>query len=405
MSAVQAVEADGPVTAADETTLELSIVMPCLNEAETLATCIGKAQLAIADLALEAEIVVADNGSTDGSQQIASDLGARVVDVPMRGYGAALVGGIRAARGRYIVMGDADGSYDFSAIAPFVARLREGNEVVMGNRFRGGIRPGAMPWLHRWIGNPLLSAAGRVFFGARARDFHCGLRAFTKDAFERMDLQTTGMEFASEMVVRATLLRLRTAEVPVVLHPDGRMRRPHLKTWSDGWRHLRFLLLFSPRWLFLVPGAVLLLAGTAASIWLLPGPRRLGPFGLDIQSLLVAAFLALVGYQVVLFAAFTKIFAIREGLHPPDARLSIVLARVRLEHGVIVGGAMAVAGTVALALAFGHWSSVGFGRLNPEMTMRVVIPAVVVAAVGVQTVFSSFFLSILGLPTRRAANV
>jgi len=379
---------------------EVSIVMPCLDEAETLATCIGKARSAIAEHGLNAEIVVADNGSTDGSQKIAADLGARVVDVNVRGYGAALRAGIQSARGRYVVMADADDSYDFAAIYPFVARLREGADLVMGNRFAGGIRPGAMPPLHRWLGNPVLSAVGRLFFGAAARDFHCGMRAFTKDAFAKMNLQTSGMEFASEMVVRATLLRLRTVEVPVILYPDGRHRRPHLKTWSDGWRHLRFLLLFSPRWLFLVPGLALMVAGTALAAAVLPGPLRLGPFGLDIQTLLVAAFAALVGYQLVVFAAFTKIFAIREGLHPPDPRLNNAFRFVRLEHGALGGAAMALAGAITLLVAFLRWQSFGFGVLDPEMSLRIVIPAVVVAALGVQTVFASFFLSILGMPTR-----
>ena len=383
---------------------EVSIVMPCLDEAETLATCIRKAQRAIREHCLEAEIVIADNGSTDGSREIAAELGARVVDVTVRGYGAALQAGIRAARGRFVVMGDADDSYDFSSVKPFIDRLRAGDELVMGDRFAGGILPGAMPWLHRRLGNPVLSTLGRLFFGSVARDFHCGLRAFTRDAFDRMNLQTTGMEFASEMVVRASLLRLRTGQVPVVLHPDGRSRRPHLRTWSDGWRHLRFLLLFSPRWLFFVPGAALMFCGIAMSAVLLAGPRRIGPFAFDIQSLLVAAFAALVGYQLVGFAAFTKVFAIREGLHPADIRFTRLFKYMHLGHGLLVGAAMTIGGLGALAIAFAKWESIGFGRLNPEMSMRIVIPAVVFAAIGVQTVFGSFLLSVLGLATRRTAG-
>jgi glycosyltransferase involved in cell wall biosynthesis len=380
--------------------IEVSIVMPCLNEAATLASCIRKAQEAIARDGLAAEIIVADNGSTDASPTIAKALGARLVIAEQRGYGAALQAGIAAARGRYIVMGDADDSYDFSVIGPFIEKLRQGSDLVMGNRFRGGIDKGAMRWTHRFIGNPVLTAIGRFFFGIRIGDFHCGLRAFRKDAYERMGLRTTGMEFASEMVIKAGLKHLRIEEVPTVLHKDGRNGPPHLRTWRDGWRHLRFMLLFSPRWLFLLPGLVLLIGGGVASGVLVLAPVQLGPFGLDIGTLLVAGFLCLIGYQVVLFGVFTKIFAVREGFHPPHATLQRLYQRITLEVGLIAGGAMTLAGLVMLVIATLHWRAMGFAGLDPRVEMRELIPSVVLMALGVQTVFASFFLSILGIESR-----
>jgi glycosyltransferase involved in cell wall biosynthesis/uncharacterized membrane protein YwzB len=379
---------------------EVSIVLPCLNEAETLAECIRRARGAIEDHHLVAEIIVADNGSTDGSQAIARRLGATLVAVDPKGYGSALRGGIGAAHGKYIVMADADASYDFGSIYPFIQKLRAGYDLVIGNRFRGGIEPGAMPWTHRWIGNPILSRVGRLFFGSRVGDFHCGLRAFRREAYERMDLQTTGMEFASEMVVRASLCGLRVTELPAVLHKDGRSHRPHLRPWRDGWRHLRFMLLFSPRWLFLVPGGALLTFGLLLSLRLMAGPLPVGPANLDIHTLLVAGFLCLVGYQLIVFAVFTKIFAIREGFHPPHRQLNWVFRYVTLEVGALAGLAMALAGLVALVAAFWSWQRVRFGALDPRVTMRVAIPAVVVMALGIQTIFASFFLSILGMSVR-----
>jgi glycosyltransferase involved in cell wall biosynthesis len=377
--------------------VEVSIVMPCLNEAETLAACIQKAQSAIEKDGLSAEIIVADNGSTDGSQAIAKELGARLVPVSRKGYGSALIGGIEAARGEFVIMGDADDSYDFTAIAPLIARLRDGCDLVVGNRFLGGIEPGAMPWSHRWIGNPVLTFISRVFFHTPVGDAHCGLRGFRKDAFERMRLRATGMEFASEMVIKASLKGMRIAEVPVALRPDGRSRPPHLRTWRDGWRHLRFMLLFSPRWLFLYPGLALFGAGVVLSALLLPGPLVLGGVRLDVHTLLVAGFLALIGYQLVLFAVFTKIFAVRTGFHPPHPLLQAVFRYVTLEVGLAAGTLMVLTGFVALILAVASWSSVGFGNLDPSMTMREVIPAVVLLALGTQTVFASFFISILSI--------
>ncbi len=384
-----------PKTAA--TIVEVSFIMPCLNEAETLEKCIRKAQSAIASLGLSAEIIIADNGSTDGSQDIAERLGARVVAVRDKGYGSALRGGIEAARGTYVIMGDSDDSYDFSSVGEFIDRLREGNELVMGNRFAGGIMPGAMPWKHRWIGNPILTGIGRLFFHCPAGDFHCGLRAFRKDACEKLRLRTTGMEFASEMVIKASLMGMKITEVPTILHKDGRSRPPHLRSWRDGWRHLRFMLLFSPRWLFLYPGAILFVLGLTMSLWLLGGTRFIGPVGFDIHSLLVAGFLCLLGHQLLSFAIFTKMFAIREGFHPPQTHLNHLPWWVNLETGVLAGCGLTLGGVVALGFAISTWGMTGFGDLDPRQTMRLVIPAVVLLALGAQTIFVSFFLGLLGL--------
>src|SRR6267378_5531980 len=377
--------------------VEVSIVMPCLNEAETLGACIQKAQSAIEKDGLSAEIIVADNGSTDGSQAIANELGARLIPVERKGYGSALIGGIQAARGEFVIMGDADDSYDFTAIAPLIAALRDGCDLVVGNRFLGGIEPGAMPWSHRWIGNPVLTFISRIFFHTPVGDAHCGLRGFRREAFQRMKLRATGMEFASEMVIKASLKGMRIAEVPVSLRPDGRSRPPHLRTWRDGWRHLRFMLLFSPRWLFLYPGLALLVGGLLLSALLVIGPLRIGGVRLDIHTLLVAGFVALLGYQLVLFAVFTKLFAIREGFHPPHPMLQTLLRYITLEVGLLAGALMALGGLVALVVAVISWQSVGFGNLNPSTTMREVIPAVVLLALGTQTIFASFFISILAI--------
>ena len=341
------------------------------------------------------EVVVADNGSTDGSREIAREHGARLVDVAEKGYGSALRGGIAAARGTWVVMGDADDSYDFGDLAPFVERLRAGADLVMGNRFLGGIRPGAMPLKHRYLGNPVLTGIGRLFFGAPVGDFHCGLRAFRRAAFEAMDLRTTGMEFASEMVIKATMKGMRLAEVPTVLHRDGRSRPPHLRSWRDGWRHLRFMLLFSPRWLFLYPGLALLALGLALGLWLVPGPRRVAGLELDIHTLLVAGFLVLLGHLLVVFAVFTKAYAVTEGLHPPDPPFQKALAAVNLERGLVAGALVALAGGALLLLAVLGWRRAGFGSLDPRATMRELIPAVVLLVLGLQTAFASFFLGVL----------
>jgi glycosyltransferase involved in cell wall biosynthesis len=380
--------------------IEVSVVMPCLNEAETLATCIEKAQRSLRELNVSGEIVIADNGSTDGSQEIARQLGARVVDVAAKGYGNALMGGIAAAAGKYVIMGDADDSYEFSSLGPFIDKLRAGYELVMGNRFRGGIKSGAMPPLHRYLGNPVLTFIGRLFFHSPVGDFHCGLRGFSKAAVTKLDLRTTGMEFASEMVVKATLQKMRIAEVPTTLSPDGRSRPPHLRSWRDGWRHLRFLLLFSPRWLFLYPGALLMIAGLLVAAWLLPGPRVVGGISFGVHTLLYAAMAVILGFQAIVFAMFTKVFAISEGLLPEDPRLDRAMTFVTLEVGLIVGLLLLLLGLAGSIYAVVFWDEHSFGPLDPARTLRFVIPSVTALMLGCQILLSSFFLSILGLRRR-----
>jgi glycosyltransferase involved in cell wall biosynthesis len=381
-------------------TVEVSVVMPCLNEAETLETCIVKAQRALRESNITGEVVIADNGSTDGSLEIAERLGAKVVNVAAKGYGNALMGGIAAARGTYVVMGDADDSYDFGHVPRFVEQLRKGADVVMGNRFRGGIQKKAMPALHQYFGNPALTRLGRLFFRSPVGDFYCGLRGFRKDAYERMRLRTTGMEFATEMVVKATLLDLRIAEVPTTLSPDGRSRPPHLRTWRDGWRTLRFFLLYSPRWLFLYPGIALMLVGAALGLWLLPAARTVGAVTLDVHTLVYAAAFVLLGFQAIAFACFTKIFAISEGLLPPDAALDKLFRYITLEVGLAVGVLLTIVGLGASVYAVSGWGAQHFGMLDYSRTMRIVIPAALCLTLGAQTIFASFFLSVLGMRRR-----
>ncbi len=382
--------------------VELSIVMPCLNEAETLARCIEKARLGIQRAGIRGEILIADNGSTDGSQAIAEKLGARVVPVKEKGYGSALRGGIRAASGKWIIMGDADDSYDFSSVDGFVAKFRQDFELVMGCRLPSGggtIMPGAMPLKNRWLGNPILSFIGRLFFRSPARDFHCGLRGLTRAAFEKMELQTTGMEFASEMVIQATLKQLRITEVPITLHKDGRSRPPHLKPWRDGWRHLRFMLLYSPRWLFLFPGLFLTLAGFAVSIALLLGNLHIGAVEFNVGTLTVGCMTIVIGFQLVAFAFFTKVFAIAEGLLPEDPKLGRLFKIFTLEKGLLAGVGMLLAGLALLARATWIWRRAGYGSLPPEDNLQRVLPAATLVILGIQAVFASFFMSVLGLKT------
>jgi hypothetical protein len=386
----------------DPKPIEVTVLMPCLNEAETLAACVRKARLGLGRAGVEGEVLIADNGSTDGSVAIAEQLGARVILVKEKGYGSALRGGIAAARGKWVIMGDADDSYDFSKIEGFVQKFREGYDLVMGNRMpKGGgtILAGAMPWKNRWIGNPVLSLIGRVFFKCPARDFHCGLRGFTREAYEKMDLKTTGMEFASEMLIKATLKALRITEVPITLHPDGRSRPPHLKPWRDGWRHLRFMLIYSPRWLFLVPGLVLAALGLVSGLALAVSPVRVGGIALDAGSLAVAGLLVIIGGQLVAFAFFTKVFAIGEGLLPQDARFSKVFRYFSLEKGIMLGVLLLLLGLGLLGHAVWVWKQAGFGMLPFGENLRRLIPAVTLVALGIQVIFSSFFLSILGLRT------
>jgi glycosyltransferase involved in cell wall biosynthesis len=380
--------------------VEVSVVMPCLNEAATLEVCIRKARAALDAAGIRGEIVIGDNGSADGSQEIARRLGARVVDVPERGYGAALQGAIRAARGRYVVMGDSDDSYDWTDLTPYVLELRRGFDLVMGNRFAGGIRPGAMPLLNRYLGNPVLTAIGRRFFQTGVGDFHCGMRAFSRAAAMKMDLHATGMEFASEMVVKASLMRMRITEVPTTLSPDGRGRPPHLRRWRDGWRHLRFMLLFSPRWLFMYPGLLLMAVGLGLGGALWRGPVQVGGLGLDVHTLLYASMAVLLGLQAVLFATFTKVFAIAEGLLPPDPRLERLFRFATLETGLIVGAVLVLAGLGGSIYAVWSWKNAAFGSLQPAETLRTVIPSMLAVVVGSQVILSSFFLSVLQLKRR-----
>jgi glycosyltransferase involved in cell wall biosynthesis len=380
--------------------VELTVLMPCLDEAETIGACVSKAAAYLQRSAIHGEILVVDNGSTDDSREIAQRAGARVVEESRRGYGSALRAGILAARGRFVIMGDADDSYDFTALDPFVDSLRDGVELVMGNRFQGGIAPGAMPPLHRYLGNPVLSGVGRLFFSSPVRDFHCGLRGFNRDAILRLGLSTEGMEFASEMVVRATVEGLRIAEVPATLSPDGRSRAPHLRSFRDGWRHLRFLLLFSPRWVFLYPGAILMLLGLASMLWLLPGPRRIGPIGLDVNTLVYSAAAIVCGFQAVLFAIFAKIFAINARLMPDDARIRRFTSVVSVEVGMATGLIVLLAGLAAGAYAVGMWGRESFGALNTAVSLRIVAPSATALILGLQLIFSSLFLGVLNL--RRA---
>jgi glycosyltransferase involved in cell wall biosynthesis len=379
---------------------ELSVVMPCLNESETIGTCVEKAMRALRDSGIRGEVIVADNGSTDGSREIAQSLGARVVPVPERGYGSALMGGIAAARGTYVIMGDADDSYDFGEIARFVAKLREGYDLVQGCRLeRGGgtVKPGAMPFLHRWWGNPMFSWIARKWFRTPISDIHCGMRGFNKEAHRRLGLRCTGMEFASEMVIKASLQGQRIAEVPIVLHPDGRRTgRPHLRTFRDGWRHLRFYLLFSPRWLFLLPGALLALLGLAGFAVAMPG-LKVGRFGFDVHTLLFSSMAIIAGYQAALFAVFTKFFATGAGLLPPDNRVTAFTKLASLERGVVFGVWTLAIGGILLASAVLQWKAVNFGALDYRHVMRWVVPGMTLTILGVQTVLSSFFLSILAL--------
>ncbi|MHC4076997.1 MAG: glycosyltransferase family 2 protein [Planctomycetota bacterium] len=383
------------------TDCELSIVMPCLDEAETLATCIEKARGFLERTGVAGEIVIADNGSSDGSQDIARSLGARVVDVSRKGYGAALMGGIRAARGRYVIMGDADDSYDFANLDPFLERLRAGCELVMGNRFRGGIKPGAMPPLHRYLGNPVLTGIGKLLFRSPCGDFHCGLRGFSKAAIEQLDLRTSGMEFASEMVVKATLHGLEVAEVPTTLSPDGRSRPPHLHSWRDGWRHLRFLLMFSPRWLFLLPGISLIVLGVLLMVAILPGPRTVAGITFDVHTLIGAAGMIVIGTQMITFGVLAKQHGIREGLLPEDPRITRLLEMFNLERMIMLGLLLVVLGVAGLLVAVAEWSAVNFGDLDYSVTMRIVIPAVTAMVTGVQMAISGFMSSILDLKVRR----
>jgi glycosyltransferase involved in cell wall biosynthesis len=383
-------------------TLELSILMPCLNEAETLAVCIDKARDYLLRSGIAGEVVIADNGSTDGSQAIAEAHGARVVAVAEKGYGSALIGGIEGARGTFVIMGDADDSYDFSALDGFVERLRAGDELVMGNRFRGGIEVGAMPPLHKYLGNPVLSWIGRTLFRSPIKDFHCGLRGFNRQSMLDLHLQTTGMEFASEMVVKSTLGGARVSEVPTTLSKDGRSRPPHLRSWRDGWRHLRFLLIFSPRWLFLIPGSIAFLIGFAGTVMLAFGPVVVGQVGFTYSSQVYLAALAVVGYQAFLFALLTKIYAQHEGFRIPRSRnFERLERRISLESGAVLGLILFLTGLgIALGQLIG-WAAGGYGALVAGATIRVAIPSAMLMMLGAQTIMAGMFLGVLSVGLKR----
>jgi hypothetical protein len=378
--------------------------MPCLNEAETLAICIRQAAQAIRDANLAGEVLVADNGSTDGSQAIALVEGARVVNVPTRGYGAALIAGIEAARGKYVMMADADASYHFEHLPRFLPKLDEGYDLVMGNRFAGTIEPGAMPPLHRYLGNPVLSAAGRIFFHIPVGDFHCGLRAFRRARILALNLRTTGMEFASEMVVKASLAGLRITQVPTTLSPDGRSRPPHLRSWRDGWRHLRFLLLYSPRWLFFYPGVTAFAVGFVMSLLLLPGPLPFRAGGathtLDVDTLTYALGLVLIGAHITVFAVSAKVFGTQEGLLPRDPSFERLFQYLTLETGLLFGCFLLLVGAGILGYAFHLWHATGFGDLSATRMLRLTLPSAACFMLGVEVIFASFFLSLLGLNRR-----
>jgi glycosyltransferase involved in cell wall biosynthesis len=382
---------------------EVSVVMPCLNEADTIAACVRKAEEALREAHIAGEVIVADNGSTDGSPEIARELGARVIHVQARGYGNALMGGIEAARGRYVIMGDADESYDFGEIPKFVDKLREGYALVQGCRLRSGggrVMPGAMPPLHRWLGNPVLTLLARLWFRAPVHDIYCGMRGFTTELQGRLNQRCTGMEFATEMIIKASLFHERIAEVPITLHPDGRKAHPpHLRTFRDGWRTIRFFLLFSPRWLFLLPGMLLVLLGAAGYAIALPGLTIRGAT-FDVHTLLFASLAILAGQQAISFAFFTKSFAIGEGLLPMDARTARFFQLATLERGLLLGGLSIILGSVLLAVVAARWWNTGFGPLDYPQTMRWAIPGATLTAAGLHTMLASFYISVLALRRR-----
>lgn len=379
--------------------IEVSVVMPCLNEARTVGICVRKARQTLDELCISGEVLVADNGSTDGSVAIARDAGARVVPIAARGYGSALRGGIRAAQGRYIIMGDADDSYDFTQLKPFIERLRQGDELVMGNRFKGGVRPGAMPPLHYYFGNPVMTGLVNLFFRTPIGDVQCGLRGFRKDAYERMGLATPGMEFASEMVAKASLKGLKITEVPVVLHPDGRGRAPHMRSFRDGWRNLRFLLLLCPMWLYMIPSCLLLLGGLGLMIWLTPGTRRITPtIGLDVHSMLLGALMTMIGVQTLWLWVFAKVYGSACGILPSDAFARQVSRFFSLERGLVVGAAAFVGGLALNVWLSVTWVEQEMGPLDIPHTMRIALWGFILMVLGVQTAYGSFFLSMLGMP-------
>jgi glycosyltransferase involved in cell wall biosynthesis len=378
--------------------------MPCLNEAETVATCVRKARGFLNRTGIEGEVLVADNGSSDGSPELAREAGARVVRIPQKGYGSALIGGMNVARGRFVIMADADDSYDFSQLDAFVDGLRAGNTLVIGHRFRGDIRPGAMPLLHRYLGNPVLSFAGRLFFSCKIGDFHCGLRGVDRKAVLQLGLRARGMEFASEMIVKATLAGWRVAEVPTVLSPDGRSRAPHLRTWRDGWRHLRFLLMMSPRWLMLYPGACLIGIGAAAELAILRGPIVIDGVGFDIHTMLYAAGAIILGVQLVLFSLLARTIGVLKNLLPMTRSLARFFRVFTLERGILLGLSLGLVGFGLATYSVVNWAHARLAALDPATMMRVAIPSVTLMLAGAEIIFASFLLGFIDVRATSAGD-
>lgn len=380
--------------------MELTILMPCLNESRTLKTCIDKAMKFLNDNNIDGEVLIADNGSTDGSQDIAKNAGARVVDIPEKGYGAALIGGCNAAFGKYVIMGDSDDSYDFLNLMPFVEKLREGYELVMGNRFKGGIEKGAMPPLHKYLGNPVLSFIGRVLYRSNIKDFHCGLRGYNRESIMKLNLHTTGMEYASEMVVQATLHKLKICEVPTTLKKDGRDRPPHLRSWSDGWRHLTFLLMHSPNWLFLYPGFLSFVIGLLISAKIVINPIIVNNVRFDVNTLVYSAVATIVGFQLILFYVLTKKYATLTKFIP-ITKIDKYLIKFTMNRGIFIGAILFLIGLIGSIVAICIWSNAGFGNLESSKMLRLTIPMLILFVCGIQLMFSSFFLGILEIKIRK----
>lgn len=380
--------------------LELTILMPCLNEAETIEVCIKKAMKSLKDNKIKGEVLIADNGSTDGSQEIAKNCGARVENIKERGYGAALIGGCNAALGKYVIMGDADDSYAFDNIMPFVEKLREGYELVMGNRFKGGIEKGAMPPLHKYLGNPVLSGIGRIFYNSKIGDFHCGLRGYNTKKMRELNLKTTGMEYASEMVVKSELNGLKIAEVPTTLKKDGRSHAPHLRSWSDGWRHLKFLLMYSPKWLFLIPGIILTIIGLIGTCILSFTSISISNITFDTQTMLYSAMILMVGIQILFFAIFTKIYGMNNNMLPVKTKFDKTLLEMKFEKLLKIGVVLFIIGIILTIVAIAKWANVSFGDLNIRETMQITIPAITLLVCGIQIIFGSFFMGILQIKTK-----
>lgn len=380
-----------------EDTIELSIIMPCLNEAETLEICINKAQKFLHENKVSGEVVIGDNGSTDGSIEIAQRNGAHVVHIEEKGYGAAIMGAIQASKGKFIIMGDADDSYDFSNLMPYVVKLREGYDLVMGNRFKGGISKGAMPFLHKYLGNPVLSFIGRLFFKIKIKDFHCGLRGFRSESIQRLELRTTGMEFASEMVVMSSIFKFKIAEVPTTLAKDGRSRPPHLRTWRDGWRHLKFLLMYSPKWLFFYPGLVLFISSSLLFIAIGINPIHAKQLTFDVHTLTYCGAGIILSFQLLSFSFLSRIYAINQGLIPVRKKFVDIFKFFNLEKGLLVGFVIFLAGFILSYNFFLSWKHEDYGAITDlSASFRILIPSIVMIIIGIQTIFLSFLLSIIG---------